>query len=492
MRKERKVIRLALLDRNEGQLDWLPKNPRQWTQTDIDNTAASIERDTDFLEDRPLLVVADGDRYCVFAGNLRREGCLQCGQTEAPCVEYFPVTENDRETVCRRAMLDNGSFGKFDWDELANDPVWERFARPEYGIPVWQAEQQGDGDGKAGNGGQGGDGDNEEKPQKEKIESVEAMLREVTAADVREVVRRIKHQGYLETSLTPGFALRKFIRAKYYGEHFPQYATLAFFPERISVPAGGHTDTLMGVLEKIAEGATEAGIAGIRTATSDGLLLLLLLLKGSYPIAGRLCPLDFPANTAAELIREFAGSGAAVLDPCHGWGGRLIGAMMADASRYVGIDPSPVAHRGVTEIADTFGKYAPKTKAEIIEQPFEDVTLDNAAFDFALTSPPYFDVEKYHGEQTSTARYPQFEKWVEHFYTPLLTKTCAALKKGGVFALNVGSQRYPLTERATAIAPKVGFAVEDIGPLGGSTGGSLHGNTDDDPENEKIIILRKL
>ena len=145
MRKERKVIRLALLDRNEGQLGWLPKNPRQWTQHDVDLTAQSIREDGDFLEDRPLLVLEDGDRFVVFAGNLRREGCLQCKMLEAPCVVYFPKTEKDRETVCRRAMKDNGSFGRFDWDEVANDPVWERLARPEFGIPVWQDEHQRDG-----------------------------------------------------------------------------------------------------------------------------------------------------------------------------------------------------------------------------------------------------------------------------------------------------------------------------------------------------------
>ena len=36
MRKERKVIGIDRIQLNEGQLEWLPKNPRQWTQSDID------------------------------------------------------------------------------------------------------------------------------------------------------------------------------------------------------------------------------------------------------------------------------------------------------------------------------------------------------------------------------------------------------------------------------------------------------------------------
>lgn len=55
MKKERTEIAVAHLRTNTGQLAWLPSNPRQWTQTDIDRTAASIREDPDFLEDRPLL-----------------------------------------------------------------------------------------------------------------------------------------------------------------------------------------------------------------------------------------------------------------------------------------------------------------------------------------------------------------------------------------------------------------------------------------------------
>lgn len=37
-----KVIPLEQLQLNEGQIDWLPRNPRTWTQTDIDRTKRSL------------------------------------------------------------------------------------------------------------------------------------------------------------------------------------------------------------------------------------------------------------------------------------------------------------------------------------------------------------------------------------------------------------------------------------------------------------------
>jgi hypothetical protein len=139
MRKERKALKVSALSQNNGQLPWLPKNPRQWTQTDIDRTANSINEDEDFLEDRPLLVVPDRKKYVVFAGNLRLTAAKKEGLTELPCVVYYPETDDDRMTVKRRAMKDNGSFGSWDFDALANE--WDDLPLVDFGIPVWETDQ---------------------------------------------------------------------------------------------------------------------------------------------------------------------------------------------------------------------------------------------------------------------------------------------------------------------------------------------------------------
>lgn len=135
MRKERKVIAIDRIQLNEGQLDWLPKNPRQWTQSDIDKTAASIIEDPDFLEDRPLLVVPFGKEFVAFGGNLRHEGCKAAKKPTAPSMVYYPETDEDYATIKRRAMKDNGSFGLWDYDELANS--WDDLPLIDYGVPAW-------------------------------------------------------------------------------------------------------------------------------------------------------------------------------------------------------------------------------------------------------------------------------------------------------------------------------------------------------------------
>ena len=134
MKKERKTLKTAALLPNTGQLDWLPKNPRQWTKEDVTRTVLSIEEDTDFLEDRPLLVVPHGKKWVVFAGNLRHAAATEAGLETVPCVVYYPETEDDQLTVKRRAMKDNGSFGSWDYDELAN--AWDDLPLEDWGVNV--------------------------------------------------------------------------------------------------------------------------------------------------------------------------------------------------------------------------------------------------------------------------------------------------------------------------------------------------------------------
>ena len=141
MKKERTNIPVRVLELNTGQVDWLPKNPRTWTEDDVRRTEASIQEDPDFLDDRPLLVVPKGHKFVAFAGNLRLTACRKVGLTEAPCVVYHPETDEDHVTVVRRAMKDNGSFGSWDFDALANE--WGDLPLQEWGVPVWNTEKAG-------------------------------------------------------------------------------------------------------------------------------------------------------------------------------------------------------------------------------------------------------------------------------------------------------------------------------------------------------------
>lgn len=156
MRKERKNLPLSALELNAGQLGWMPRNPRQWTKDDVARTARSIEEDPDFLEERPLLVVpsdVDG-KFVVFGGNLRSEGARKNRMKAVPCVVHYPESEEDRQTVIRRALKDNGSMGRFDYDILANE--YSEYDLTDFGIPAWEQPEGSEDDGSGGEGGRSG------------------------------------------------------------------------------------------------------------------------------------------------------------------------------------------------------------------------------------------------------------------------------------------------------------------------------------------------
>lgn len=70
------IIRRAVtsLAGNRGQIPGLPKNPRKWSDTEVERIAASLEETPELFDARPLLVVKHGEKYVILGGNLRFEG----------------------------------------------------------------------------------------------------------------------------------------------------------------------------------------------------------------------------------------------------------------------------------------------------------------------------------------------------------------------------------------------------------------------------------
>jgi DNA polymerase I-like protein with 3'-5' exonuclease and polymerase domains/SAM-dependent methyltransferase len=163
---------------------------------------------------------------------------------------------------------------------------------------------------------------------------------------------------------------------------------------------------------------------------------------------------EFPPHVARDLAKEYGlNKHCHVLDPCAGWGGRMLG-FSAVVNSYTCCEPSTKTVAGLTQLLAFIQSFRSTFNATIHPSPFEDVTLPAETFDFAMTSPPYYDTEWYApGEQTSSGnRYATFDAWCAGFYAPLIHRTMRALKPGGVFIINIGSRLYPLNERLAAIA----------------------------------------
>ena len=98
-----------------------------------------------------------------------------------------------------------------------------------------------------------------------------------------------------------------------------------------------------------------------------------------------------------------------VLDPCCGWGGRLLGAV-ASGKHYVGFDPNPITYDNLKRLVKSLGI---ENKVTLINDGAENMDkYDFPEVGLVLTSPPYFNLEIYHnGNQQSENQHDSYEQW---------------------------------------------------------------------------------
>ena len=136
-------IELKKLVYNTGQIEGVPRNPREWTKEDVSRLAASIVETPELFEARPLLVVPRGDRFIVIGGNMRLAAARELAMAMPPCYE---IQDRSVDNLKRMALKDNASFGE--WDTVALADEWPDCPLAEWGIvlPPAPVEVQGDGD----------------------------------------------------------------------------------------------------------------------------------------------------------------------------------------------------------------------------------------------------------------------------------------------------------------------------------------------------------
>lgn len=137
-----------------------------------------------------------------------------------------------------------------------------------------------------------------------------------------------------------------------------------------------------------------------------------------------------------------------VLDPCAGWGDRLIAAMAAGI-RYVGVDPNEDLFAGYQNIYDFFTKASGNPRVTLICSPIQDAdlpmipdlgnTMHPEMFDMVFTSPPYWNLEEYTGagQVTETSE----SSWCWNFLWPMLDICVGRIRPGGHIVLNLNQRQ---------------------------------------------------
>lgn len=129
-------IRLTDLEQNKGQVAGLPSNPRQWGRGELDNLVKSIQETPELLEARGLIVWPYGGKYIILGGNMRFSALREMNAKDAPC--YVLPEDTPMEKLREIVIKDNGAFGSWDYDMLANE--WDDLPLSDWGVPAWSTE----------------------------------------------------------------------------------------------------------------------------------------------------------------------------------------------------------------------------------------------------------------------------------------------------------------------------------------------------------------
>jgi len=120
-------VKLSEIKRN-------PDNPRLIKDNKYKKLVTSIIEFPEMLEIRPIVV---NDDMVVLGGNMRLKACQEAKLREVPIIKASKLTaEQQREFIVK----DNVGFGEWDWDMLANE--WDNSELNEWGLDVWQPEQE--------------------------------------------------------------------------------------------------------------------------------------------------------------------------------------------------------------------------------------------------------------------------------------------------------------------------------------------------------------
>lgn len=174
-------------------------------------------------------------------------------------------------------------------------------------------------------------------------------------------------------------------------------------------------------------------------------------------------------TVTAKAVVEYFGA-RRILDPCVGWGGRMLGTLASEGgATYVGCEPDPNTLAGLRGIlADASAiPAAVRSRAKILGKPVEDALreelVDEELFDLVLTSPPYFNLELYTAGPQSTERFSTWEIWVRNWLAPVIHGCLGKLREGGTSCWSVknikSDRKYPLADVVEQLHKEKGWEL---------------------------------
>ena len=139
-----------------------------------------------------------------------------------------------------------------------------------------------------------------------------------------------------------------------------------------------------------------------------------------------------------------------LLDPCGGWGHRLVGTIGTDINSYIYNDFDLRTYRGCKELAEKWSAFFPH-KLTFFNERAELLNVQDLYYDSIFTCPPYFNKEEYNNKSFKDIE--DFTNWWKNVINNVITKN---VKHIGVVIddENINAISEPILDKGFMLAEK--------------------------------------
>ena len=155
------------------------------------------------------------------------------------------------------------------------------------------------------------------------------------------------------------------------------------------------------------------------------------LKRGIYFCCGLTKNTMFRPHIAKSVTSLYDGD--VCLDPCAGWGGRMLGTV-ASGKKYIAFEPCEETYNGLVNLSNFLGLESEVTLINDVAENMPEYDLPTS--DIILTSPPYFDLEVYSDEEREK-KYNSYDEWKTGWWFPVIDNCLENLSDSGVSCWNV-------------------------------------------------------